>query len=214
MSFFFSSPWFAEAGDAHEDLFLALNPDPVTGGEEPALVHLARFASNVLPDVLVLMLVLALLLGPRARVLRRDVLIVLAAMALAWLAARALQAAWPQPRPFVLGLGTPWLVHPASPSFPSMHATVAAAWAVSLAFWRRPVLTAAAVPMALLIAWSRVGLGVHFPIDVVVGVLLGAVAAGVTQACLSPVRLRWLQCMGRRTVRRHRARRLRLQRPA
>ena len=210
----FTSPWFAEAGEAHEDLFLALNPDPVTGGEEPALVHLARFASNVLPEVLLLTLVAALLLGSRAGVLRHHVVIVLAAMALAWLAARALQSLWPQPRPFMLGLGTPWLVHPASPSFPSMHATVALAWAASLAFWRRRWLTAVALPMALLIAWSRVGLGVHFPIDVVVGGLLGTAAAIFMQYCLSPLRLRWMRCVGRRTLRRHRGRRLRLQRTA
>lgn len=207
MSFlsYFAS-WSAEAVDAHEDLFLVLNPDPETGGSVPALVALARFASDVLPEVVVGLLLAGLLLGPRMRVQRRQLLIVLAAMALAWLAARALQSLWPQPRPFVVGLGTPWLVHPASPSFPSMHATVAWAWAASLALWRRPWVTAAAVIIAALIAWSRVGLGVHFPIDVTVGAMLGIGAAVFTHMCFSPVRLRWLQCVGRRTVRRQRTR--------
>lgn len=215
MSFlsFFAS-WSDEAVDAHEDLFLALNPDPETGAGVPALVGLARFASNVLPEVVVGLLLAGLLLGPWVRVSRRKLLIVLAAMALAWLAARALQSLWPQPRPFMVGLGTPWLVHPASPSFPSMHATVAWAWAASLAFWRQPALTGAAGVTALLIAWSRVGLGVHFPVDVAVGALLGIGAAVFTQMCFSPVRLRWLQCVGKRTVRRYGMRRARMQRAA
>ncbi|MDA7416338.1 phosphatase PAP2 family protein [Xenophilus arseniciresistens] len=213
MSFltFFAS-WSAEAADAHEDLFLVLNPDPETGGSAPALVVLARLASSVLPEVVVALMLLGLLLGPRVRVQRHRLLIVLAAMGLAWLAARALQSLWPQPRPFVVGLGTPWLAHPASPSFPSMHSTVAWAWAASLVLWRKPWVTALAVITAALIAWSRVGLGVHFPIDVTVGAMLGICAALFTHMCFSPLRLRWMQCVGRRTVRRQRTRWLGAQR--
>ncbi|MEV0090837.1 phosphatase PAP2 family protein [Streptomyces sp. NPDC050738] len=61
-------------------------------------------------------------------------------------------------------------------SFPSNHAAIAAAAAVALAFaWRR--LAAFAMCAALLMAASRVWVGVHYPHDVAVGLLTGALVA-------------------------------------
>ncbi|MEU6390039.1 phosphatase PAP2 family protein [Streptomyces sp. NPDC046939] len=57
-------------------------------------------------------------------------------------------------------------------SFPSNHATIAAAAAVGLALaW--PRLGFFTVPMAILMAFSRVFVGVHYPHDVAAGLLLG-----------------------------------------
>lgn len=63
-------------------------------------------------------------------------------------------------------------------SFPSNHATIAAAAAVGLALaW--PRIGWLTVPMAILMAFSRVFVGVHYPHDVAVGLLLGTVVAFV-----------------------------------
>ncbi|GAA2346177.1 phosphatase PAP2 family protein [Streptomyces kunmingensis] len=57
-------------------------------------------------------------------------------------------------------------------SFPSNHATIAAAAAVGLALaW--PKIGLLTVPMAILMAFSRVFVGVHYPHDVAAGLLLG-----------------------------------------
>ncbi|WP_329119074.1 phosphatase PAP2 family protein [Streptomyces sp. NBC_01465] len=61
-------------------------------------------------------------------------------------------------------------------SFPSNHATIAGAAAVGLAL-AVPRLGWFTVPLALLMAFSRVFVGVHYPHDVLVGLLLGAVVA-------------------------------------
>jgi undecaprenyl-diphosphatase len=61
-------------------------------------------------------------------------------------------------------------------SFPSNHATIASAAAVGLALAWRALLPWVAA-MALLMVFSRVFVGVHYPRDVVVGLLLGAAVA-------------------------------------
>jgi undecaprenyl-diphosphatase len=72
-------------------------------------------------------------------------------------------------------------------SFPSNHATIAGAAALSLALVRRAVLWLTA-PLALLMAYSRVFVGVHYPHDVAAGLLLGAlVAALVVRLGTGPV---------------------------
>ncbi len=61
-------------------------------------------------------------------------------------------------------------------SFPSNHSTIAGAAAVGLALaW--PRIAAFTLPMAVLMAFSRVFVGVHYPHDVAVGLVLGAVVA-------------------------------------
>lgn len=61
-------------------------------------------------------------------------------------------------------------------SFPSNHAAIAGAAAIALAIaWPRIALLT--VPMALLMAFSRVFVGVHYPHDVLTGLVIGAVVA-------------------------------------
>ncbi|MCI2421194.1 phosphatase PAP2 family protein [Saccharopolyspora sp. K220] len=66
-------------------------------------------------------------------------------------------------------------------SLPSNHATIAAAAAVGLAVaWRR--LAVVAVVLAVLESFLRVFVGVHYPHDVVAGLLLGAITAAAVMA--------------------------------
>ncbi|RSN36249.1 hypothetical protein DL990_08985 [Amycolatopsis sp. WAC 01416] len=61
-------------------------------------------------------------------------------------------------------------------SFPSNHSTIAAAAAVGLALaWRR--LVPWVLPGALLMGFSRVFVGAHYPHDVLAGLVLGSVTA-------------------------------------
>ncbi|MDW6061867.1 phosphatase PAP2 family protein [Streptomyces sp. FXJ1.4098] len=67
-------------------------------------------------------------------------------------------------------------------SFPSIHATLAAALAVGLVVLR-PRLAAVVLPLAAVVAVARVAAGVHYPHDVLAGAALGA--AVVTAAVWS-----------------------------
>lgn len=75
-------------------------------------------------------------------------------------------------------------------SFPSNHSTIAGAAAVGLALaWRH--MWRLTVPMAILMAFSRVFVGVHYPHDVAIGLVLGAVvtALGIRLATRPVTRL-------------------------
>ena len=159
--------------DFHQTLFLWLNLSPSASSWS---LSLARFATVQLPAwVLVFAFSLAAVGQPRWRCMARQMLL---AMALAWLLARGIQWALPLPRPFVSGLGHLWLAHSPSPSFPSSHASVAMALGV-VGWLSAPHALGGALLLAVgvLISWSRLALGLHYPVDVLTGALLATVMA-------------------------------------
>ncbi len=92
---------------------------------------------------------------------------------------------WYHPRPFMIPLGHTLISHAATPSFPSNHMTIIST--VAFSFILRPALRRMGIALAILalpIAWSRIYLGVHFPLD-----MLGAVMV----AGLASVLMLWLQ---------------------
>ncbi len=75
---------------------------------------------------------------------------------------------YPEPKP---------LVHtPHSGAFPSGHASAAFASATVIA-WASPRLAWPAFVLAAAIAWSRVYVGVHWPLDIAGGAVLGTLVA-------------------------------------
>lgn len=154
-------------------LFLWLNLDP---GDPYAVVALAMVASEWLPDIVLGGLVLALLLGS-ART-RRTLLPVVGAMVLAWAGSQLLKDVIVSPRPYLQGLGTDWLHRAGASGFPSTHASIALAFAA--ASWLNPwplALRLGFAALAVLIAWSRLALGAHFPSDVAGAAVLAAACA-------------------------------------
>lgn len=145
------------------------------------LVGVAAFISDSLPLMLVLLFAIAALFKPTWR---RPFALCALSMILVWLAVRGIRALYPMPRPAALGIGMQWAEQGRRPGFPSMHASVAFAMAASL--WvsklRAPALIATV--FALLTAWSRLLLGLHFPSDVLAAAVLGIIVAGLATALL------------------------------
>jgi undecaprenyl-diphosphatase len=110
-----------------------------------------------------------------ALVLRRPqvFLLTLGADLVADLLANGIKAAVDRERPH---LRHPLVKLPTDPSFPSGHASVSFACAVMLAL-TVPKLAAPTLVLATAIAYSRLYLGVHYPLDVLAGAALGAAVA-------------------------------------
>lgn len=86
--------------------------------------------------------------------------------------------AWWHPRPFAIHLGHAYLAHAADSSFPSDHLTLLWAVGFSLALHRQT--RAAGVALSLLgvpMAWARIYLGVHYPLDMAGAALVAALSA-------------------------------------
>ncbi|WP_323142624.1 phosphatase PAP2 family protein [Massilia phyllosphaerae] len=79
---------------------------------------------------------------------------------------------WYHARPFAEHIGHNFLPHAANSSFPSDHGTIMFTVALVLASDRAPAVRRfglAMLPLALAVAWARVFLGVHWPLDMLGG---------------------------------------------
>lgn len=113
----------------------------------------------------------------------------LAAAAVAALAAHALAGALNLPRPFAAGLSPSYIEHGARGSLPSAHASVM--FTVALVLCLRPALRKvglAVFVIALVTAWARIYVGVHFPLDIAAGLALAAVVTALFWALSMAVR--------------------------
>lgn len=73
---------------------------------------------------------------------------------------------FPHPRPFVIGLGHTFLAHAADSSFPSDHATAFATMGVTLIFANARSMPGWTILfLGAWVAWPRIYLGVHYPLD-------------------------------------------------
>ena len=156
-------------------------------GAVAAAIAVTDVGSPVAVDVFTAVAVVVLLLRHRLR----EALYVLLVRVVALGVETALKNTLARPRPDVHPLTTA-----AGFSFPSGHTTGTTALCVSLLVVLYPVLhrrgravaVVAAVALSVAVAASRVLLGVHFPSDVIGGLLAGSLVALTAAALLLPSR--------------------------
>ena len=158
-------------------LFLILNAP-----EHPSIA--ALLVATILAQYAILLIPLVLVIGwlRGARESRIGMLQAATAGILGLLIVQLICLAWPMPRPFMIGLGHQFLAHAADSSFPSDHLTLWWSVAFSLMLQVRFRTTGTLLAIAgLPVAWSRIYLGVHFPLDMVGALTVAAFSATVVQ---------------------------------
>ena len=154
----------------NERLFLSVNAD---SGSVHGLVLSARLLADWAPVVAALLLVCLWVrrIGPTRFILLDATLTALIGLGIAQVITRL----WYHPRPFEIGLGHQFMPHAPEASFPSDHATLL--FSLGLALLIRPATRSLGGGLLFLggaVAWARVYLGVHFPLD-----MLGAFGAAL-----------------------------------
>ena len=158
----------------NNSLFYLINATPDSA---QWMISLAIFIAKDLISIVPLLAVVLWLWGPPDQVMLQRQLVIKMAIALivgltiSWLMGHL----FPHDRPFVNHIGYNFLHHAADDSFPSDHGTVIFTFALAFLFWHRLWTGALLMGVAVAIAWSRVYLGVHWPLDMLGGLLAGLI---------------------------------------
>ena len=161
-------------------LFRILNEvPPAVASVLTPLVHLFLPAGIVIAVMLIAVYVVAR---------NRSVLPVAAgavAAGAAWALANVAKVIANRPRPYDVVADAVLRQPPAhGTSFPSSHTAVTVAVVIALVPFLPRVLAGVAIGYAVLVGWSRVYLGVHYPLDVLAGAGIGMAVGGLVLLAL------------------------------
>ena len=148
-------------------LFSWINASPEASN---ASIHFAIFIANDLLYCMILLFAWFWLRGNYDT--KKQILKAFIFTSIAILISQCISHVYYHPRPFVMEVGRTLIYHAPNGSFPSDHMLIFSSIAFSYLFSAQRKLGVFLLVMAWLVAWSRVYLGVHFPLDMLGAFLL------------------------------------------
>ena len=133
-------------------------------------IHFAIFIANDLLYCMILLFAWFWLRGNYDT--KKQILKAFIFTSIAILISQCISHVYYHPRPFVMEVGRTLIYHAPNGSFPSDHMLIFSTIAFSYLFSAQRKLGGFLLIMAWLVAWSRVYLGVHFPLDMLGAFLL------------------------------------------
>ena len=148
-------------------LFSWINASPEASNTS---IHFAIFIANDLLYCMILLFAWFWLRGNYDT--KKQILKAFIFTSIAILISQCISHVYYHPRPFVMEVGRTLIYHAPNGSFPSDHMLIFSTIAFSYLFSAQRKLGIFLLIMAWLVAWSRVYLGVHFPLDMLGAFLL------------------------------------------
>ena len=148
-------------------LFSWINASPEASNTS---IHFAIFIANDLLYCMILLFAWFWLRGNYDT--KKQILKAFIFTSIAILISQCISHVYYHPRPFVMEVGRTLIYHAPNGSFPSDHMLIFSTIAFSYLFSAQRKLGGFLLIMAWLVAWSRVYLGVHFPLDMLGAFLL------------------------------------------
>lgn len=148
-------------------LFSWINASPEASNTS---IHFAIFIANDLLYCMILLFAWFWLRGNYDT--KKQILKAFIFTSIAILISQCISHVYYHPRPFVMEVGRTLIYHAPNGSFPSDHMLIFSSIAFSYLFSAQRKLGGFLLIMAWLVAWSRVYLGVHFPLDMLGAFLL------------------------------------------
>ena len=148
-------------------LFSWINASPEASNTS---IHFAIFIANDLLYCMILLFAWFWLRGNYDT--KKQILKAFIFTSIAILISQCISHVYYHPRPFVMEVGRTLIYHAPNGSFPSDHMLIFSSIAFSYLFSAQRKLGIFLLVMAWLVAWSRVYLGVHLPLDMLGAFLL------------------------------------------
>ena len=148
-------------------LFSWINASPEASNTS---IHFAIFIANDLLYCMILLFAWFWLRGNYDT--KKQILKAFIFTSIAILISQCISHVYYHPRPFVMEVGRTLIYHAPNGSFPSDHMLIFSSIAFSYLFSAQRKLGISLLVMAWLVAWSRVYLGVHVPLDMLGAFLL------------------------------------------